>query len=500
MTKPVLLKVAAVGAVIASIGLSALGEPLRVQAWPTVKASTQNPYQPPQHEEAIWLDTGRHAGAPAESAISPVEPGPAGLAFSDVIEVKGAPWLRLHLGDYQLGPGSYLLLTALEDGAWQRLDAASLPDWYNASAYFNGDAVKVELYVAPGDQGAYAQFDRLTVGERGATLLSRWTGGDFAPESLCGGDSRVASNDGRVGRLYVGGCTAWLVSNGAVLTAGHCTDFDPDGGGPQLPNGTNDLSGVVEFDVPASDADGTPNMAAPNNQYPVNTTGTRWRFDGEGQGLGKDWSVFRINPNANTGARAHAVRGFFRMTNVTPATTQTIRITGHGADNSPAGSTGGDNAQNVTNQTSTGSYEGRFTGNTAADLFHTYKVDTMPASSGSPIIWDNNGYTIGIHTNGGCASDGSGANGGTSFDVDALENALQIFPAGTTRYADTAAPYLGGGENGLIYMPYNTVNEAVGAVPAGGTVSIVAGTYDEPAQTINKQVTLVAPVGTVVIR
>ncbi len=48
-----------------------------------------------------------------------------------------------------------------------------------------------------------------------------------------------------------------MISNGRFLTAGHCVDFDPDQGGPLLPDGILDLSGVVEFNVPASLPNGT---------------------------------------------------------------------------------------------------------------------------------------------------------------------------------------------------------------------------------------------------
>ena len=77
--------------------------------------------------------------------------------------------------------------------------------------------------------------------------------------SLCDGDDdRVASADPRVGRLFLGGCTVWLASNGSLLTAGHCADVDPDLNGPMLPDGCLDLAGLVEFNFPASLSNGQP--------------------------------------------------------------------------------------------------------------------------------------------------------------------------------------------------------------------------------------------------
>jgi hypothetical protein len=318
---------------------------------------------------------------------------------------------------------------------------------------------------------------------------------DPETETLCGVDNRVASTDGRVGRLYFGGCTTWLISNGRLLTAGHCVDFDPDQGGPLLPDGILDLSGVVEFNVPASLPNGTTVAADPDDQYPVNTGSVVWRFDGEGQGLGKDWSVFTVNDNSNTGLTPfQAQGGFFRTTNGDPAVNNTIRITGMGLDNTPAGSTGNRNAQNFTNQTSTGGYAGE--SSSGSDIWHRYAVDTTGGNSGSPVIWNSNGFTIGIHTNGGCAADGTGANSGTSFEVNALENAIDNHPGSNTTYADLTR--FGATENGTIYHPHDTFNEAVDTVPAGGKVSVVTGTYNDTGL-YTKQMFVVAPVGSVLI-
>ncbi len=319
--------------------------------------------------------------------------------------------------------------------------------------------------------------------------------------TLCGADNRVASNDGRVGRIGMGGCTAWLFSNGAVLTAGHCADFDPDEGGPMLPDGVLDLAGVVQFNVPVSQADGTTVAAHADNQYPINVTNVQWRFDGAGQGLGKDWAVFGLDPNANTSQRAHVLQGFFRGTLDIPANNATVRVTGFGTDSTPAGTTGGPNAQNQTNQTHAGPY----TGETAsgADIRHSYSVDTEGGNSGSPIIWEDINFTIGIHTNGGCTTTG-GANNGTSFEVDALEAALQNFPGPNARYVDIVART--NTFDGSIFRPYNNVSDAVFTVPSGGIVSIVRGTYTRNAgntfagaRRLNRPMTLVAPVGTVSI-
>lgn len=438
----------------------------------------------PYHFEPYDLDSRQQAGS--ETAGN----------FSQTIHIQDAIWLRLHFSEYNLGRNSYLTITSLQDGGDQRLDSRSLPQWENSTAVFNGDAITIELNVAPDDEGVYFVIDSVVVGDpQDAPAPETVNGSEPVVESLCGVDNRVASTDGRVGRLFFGGCTAWMISNGRLLTAGHCVDFDTDQGGPLLPDGVLDLSGVVEFNVPPSLPNGTTVAADPDDQYPINTSSVVWRFDGENQGLGKDWAVFTVNVNSNTGLTPfQAQGGFFRTTNGNPSAGNTIRITGMGLDNTPAGSTGNRNAQNFTNQTDTGGYvDENVSGN---DIWHRYAVDTTGGNSGSPIIWDSNGFTIGIHTNAGCAGDGTGANSGTSFEVNALETAIDNHPGSTTIYADKVR--FGAAEDGTIYHPHDTITEAVTIVPAGGKVSIVTGTYNDTGL-FTKQMFMVAPVGSALI-
>ena len=372
----------------------------------------------PYHVEPFAMDSRQ------QESLETAVPG----NFRQTIHIPDAISLRLHFSEYELGRKSYLTITSLKDGGDQRLDSRTLPQWEDATAVFNGDTVEIELHADPSDEGVYFVIDAVVVRDPQTFPAPEMTDNDGEPgiETLCGTDSRVASTEVRTGRLYFGGCTAWLISNGRLLTAGHCVDFDPDQGGPGLPDGILDLNGVVEFNVPASLPDGTTVAADPDDQYPINTGSVVWRFDGSGQGLGKDWSVFTVNDNSNTGLTPFQAQGsFFRTTNDNPAVNDTIRITGMGLDNTPPGSTGNRNAQNFTNQTSTGGYVGQ--SNSGSNYWHRYATDTTGGNSGSPIIW--NGFTVGIHTNGGCNSNGTGANSGTSFEVNALENAIDNHPA-----------------------------------------------------------------------
>ena len=235
--------------------------------------------------------------------------------------------IKVEFENTNLGEHGYLRLESAEDNAVQVLNSNSLNEWFNQSAWFNGNEVIVELWNPQDETGLTLGSMFVTTKQRppeATTLLT-----PQSPTTLCGNDDRSSSNDNRVGRLYAGGCTAWLIPNGTLLTAGHCVDDDPDRGGPELPDGEIDLWGVVEFNVPSSDADGSVNVAHPDDQYPIDLSSIDWHYDGEGQGLGKDWAIFSVNRNSNTGLTPfEAQENFFRLTQGEPATDAHIRITG----------------------------------------------------------------------------------------------------------------------------------------------------------------------------
>ena len=441
------------------------------------------------------------------------------------IESPGAHTIRVHFSDYHLGNSSFVTLTSIADGDVQQFNAKTLPQWYNWSAIFRGGAVDVELHVAPGDTGIYVRFDRMRMPE----ILDADAGeGEGSIASICGAnDDRVASSDARVGRIttpvaspppaFIATCTAWLVSNGAVLTAGHCIVAAGD---------------LVEFGVPASTVNGNTNPAAVANQYPINIA----TVVSENVTTGQDWQVFGLNANTTTLRTAHDVQGSFRMTKEIPAFATTLRVTGYGVDNAPAGTggfvcNGGTNHNGgcVTNANCPaggvctgaaccdpdggGALPCGFNCNSASQTLQTttgllaganidlitHSVDTMPANSGSPIIWEANGLTIGIHTAGGCTSS-SGLNAGTRFSRPVLETAIRDFARPNPIYVD-ASDY-GLPSNGGVFEPFHNISQAIGAVPDGGTISLVPGFYSRQdvgntftAGADGKAMTFVSPAG-----
>lgn len=421
-----------------------------------------------------WVDLPNHSGLHFNFGLE------TNLAWSVILDAPDATWARVEFSDCELGAGSYVLLISEANQRSHRLTSVTMQHWRKFSGALKGGRVRAELHVAPGDLGVFVNITRVLAGERA-------TG--FVPATLCDGDSRVNTRDDRIGRMFGGGCTAWLINNGAVLSAGHCVDGGIGGS-------------FFEVNVPASDANGSVNPADPDDQFPMIGGSEVWELIGS---TGRDWGICNIGPNSNTGERAHVGRGFIRITQSVPPDDTTLRITGYGNDDTPAGSSGSFNNDHRTEQTSTGPYQGETT--SGAQVTHSYRVDTEPANSGSPILWRIGAvdFSIGIHTDGGCSTGGAGANAGTSFNQPNLATTVNTWPAASVRYLDTASATAA--VTGSIFRPYRNFDAAYTGTPNGGTLVLVAGSYPEvtvgntgtfgSGQT--KSITLRAPVGPVTI-
>jgi V8-like Glu-specific endopeptidase len=294
-----------------------------------------------------------------------------------VVRSRGATWLRLRFTSARLGSSSDVTISSLADSGSQRLDSVALGQWDNQSAYLNGDAVEVRLSVRYPDRGIGIGIDQLEAGEA-----------PMSTTSICGTDDRVSSNDAAVGRL-TNGCTAWIISNGKLVTAGHCA---------------GNIS-VVEFNVPLSSSSGQMQHPAPQHQYTVNQ-GSIVFSNG---GTGNDYGVFTVFNNSQTGLSPIQAQGrSFNVVQSNPG--GTIRVTGYGTDTGSA---------NQTNQT----HSGPLVSVTSSRL--TYAVDTMGGNSGSPIIDAGSGNAVGVHTHGGCSASG-GANSGTRATLAAFWSAMGL--------------------------------------------------------------------------
>jgi V8-like Glu-specific endopeptidase len=308
--------------------------------------------------------------------------GRAGKAYAAArrsIAVRDAPWIQVHFrSDTRLGPGSRLELRSELDGGVQVFNARTFAEANGRSAYFNGGAITVELLVGPKDRGVQIEISHVVVGEQ-----------SIGVESICGTDNRVASSDVRVARIDPIGCTGWLTADGQLLTAGHCL----------AGSGNNTLS----FNPPLSLSNGTVQFPPPEDQYSIDQTS----FTFVNGGVGNDWGIFAVFDNAVTGLQPIDAQGAgFAL--VRRRSSANIRITGHGTDSGTA---------NQTQQTHVGPNSG------SSGTTMRYRTDTTGGNSGSPIIDAATDEAVGIHTHGGCTTNG-GRNSGTSFYNSALWNAL----------------------------------------------------------------------------
>ncbi len=291
--------------------------------------------------------------------------------FEHIVESKGADTLKINFKGVGLGANSYLQLTSLDDGATQTLDAHSLKEADYASAFFNGDQVLVTLHTAKNEEFSHLWIDSIDVGYIDDRVVGF---------SQCGSvDNRVPSFDDAVARIMPIGCTGWLIDNRKVITAGHC-----------ISSSTQSL----HFNVPRSTPGGRRVNPGPEDQYTIIRDSIKYRNGGPGD----DWAVFEVRKNSQTGLHPVDAQGkTFKL--VRNQYLNTIRITGYGGDSG---------SRNFIQQTHSGPFSG-FSGTRMS-----YKVDTEGGNSGGPVIDETTGYAVGIHTHGGCSTNGGGSNSGTS--------------------------------------------------------------------------------------
>jgi len=346
----------------------------------------------PQRFESFNTDSGVLANTPN---------GLKGVLFTSEVRSKDASWIRLKFGpETKLGgvlnkDGAYLRIVSLLDGAEQYLNAESLEQWSLSSAYFNGDAVRVELVSFVNEDVSRVQ------------IAGAWVGlppANSTVESICNSqDQRQLSYDNRNARfISTGGCSAWLINDNkkCFLTAGHC-GTDANG------------SGVIQFNVPLSTSTGAIVNPPPADQFSVDRNSVQ-RTNG---GVGNDWQYMGTFPNSNTGRTAYQHVGSIahRLASSAPSPSgQKLRIIGYGVTESDLPKT-----WNQVQKTHSGPYSS-LSGNSLA-----HRVDTTGGNSGSAIEDLNSGSAIGIHTHGGCNRSGSGTNYGTAVQNSGLQSALR---------------------------------------------------------------------------
>ena len=348
-----------------------------------INALLSQPEPIPFHTEQYFLNSGLYNGTELPEQT---------IVWEKIVQVTDAPWLRLKFGASSLGNNSYLQLTSLYDSSTQKLTKTTLAQWYNTSAFFNGDAIRLQLVVAPGDMNIFIEIQEVFVGER--------TQQGVGTEAICGtSDDRTRSTSPAVGRIISIGCTGWIVSNGLHVTAGHCV-------------GSN--ASVLQFNVPSSLSDGTIQHPSARDQYSID----QQSFINQNGDVGNDWAVFRVFNNSETGLQPIQAQGS-SFTVVQDLTPSQLRVTGYGVDGPPPnfGNPPPRNSDSQTQQTHVGS-----NANSSGTIIR-HTADTQGGNSGSPIIDNLTGKAIGVHTHGGCSSTG-GNNHGTSTYNSSFWNVL----------------------------------------------------------------------------
>ncbi|WP_108867005.1 T9SS type A sorting domain-containing protein [Aquimarina aquimarini] len=288
------------------------------------------------------------------------------------LTIPDANWIRLYFDDVKLSEYASITITSLKDGGTQVLDSKRMEEWGNSSAYFNGNTLSVTITNPEKRTDVGLTISGYDKGLKNKSSITDKDG-------FCSGnDRRVASNDAAVGRIFYlkGVCSSWIVSNGKMITAGHCV------------RSMRDNRATVEFNVPPSAPDGTFLHSPPEDQYIVNLNtikeGGKWvPFMGGELYEGLDWAVFEVYPNNETRLTPlQAQRKYFELEQSTPG--NRIRITGYGLDDEPT--------KNGTQQTHTNQLSG------LTDLSFNHNVDSTSGNSGSVIIDAATGKAIGIHS------------------------------------------------------------------------------------------------------
>jgi|GEM_PF-6470759 len=409
------------------------------------------------------VDSGLHSGT--TTSRDPVR------AFQANVEVQGARWLRLHFEDFHLGRRSYMTITSRKDGEQQRFNARSLEQWHGSSAYFNGDAVEIALFVASNDDDVFFRLSEVSIEVKRVLNYDL----NSVKKSLpCQGqDYRELTDpyDYAVGRIVensqsiYSGCTGFLISNNSFISAGHCN----------LSQGE-----IIQFNVPLSESDGTINHPPVQDQYAIAS------IYNQGIGGNDDWVVFDVAANSNSGLRPVQAYGEFYRIRDGVSDSLWLQVIGFGGAKK-------EDEESYTQRLSPDGFNYGYSFNGEIVDHGAY---VWQGNSGSPVIdiySEIVPLVIAIDSR-----DGEHCNQATTFNNLDLAEAIEEFPGPNTLYVDNGHPFASSGGGGSIFEPYETLQQVVNKDPAGGVVSMVAGIYPG-AVTIDKAMTIQAPVGTVTI-
>lgn len=339
---------------------------------------------------------------------------------------------------------------------------------------------------------------------------------------IIGDDDRVPSSVKGVGRIDTVGCTGWIISNGAILTAGHCIR---DNKGNICPSNKKKIVRMnnLSFNVPLSNDEGStnPSLNPDVDVYPIDKKTIRC---GNNPNIGSDWAIFSVGRNKKGQQPYEVEKSFFRPINLLlPSIANSIqppvmvRVTGYGVDG-PAPEHGHKyprNKYSQTQQTAIGPLYEQVPSSASSTAY--YKVDTMGGNSGSPVSINGTSLAIAIHQ----GSD-SNINHGTQFTLQKLNDAIQAFPGlflspivpgSHIYYIDNGVVGFTENSTGNILSPFARIEEALAKVSVNtspSVISVVGGTYagtlnhnvanlDDITVNLSSDLTMLMPVGDVTL-
>ncbi|MEE2907734.1 MAG: hypothetical protein VX527_07860 [Planctomycetota bacterium] len=302
--------------------------------------------------------------------------GGSKVVYDDVVAMPGMAWLRLYFGHVSLDRGSYIRITSLRDGEQQRMDAATLEMWSYGSAYFNGDAVRVELIAGP-----FSENNVLEIEYVASEPIAHGRGDNCG---ICGADNRAPVNNSsnNFARIMPVGCSATIYNESSCfVTAGHC-----------LGSAT-----VLHFNVPDSSNNCQTNNPPVADQFPVTSS------DGVDAGVGADYGAMSSGTNSE-GQTAYERYGTFVPLASSVPNSGDLDITGYGVDSE-------------CNRSQTEQYHGGPILSVNSDTI-TYEVDVTYGNSGSSILYNNQVIGVVTHCSYGCE------NYGTRIDISGFQSII----------------------------------------------------------------------------
>ncbi len=410
--------------------------------------------------------------------------------------------IRLYFDEVQLGPNSYLLLEG-SNGVKQKLDAEALKNWRNSSAYFNGGRVKVSVYQAAGETIMF-NVKELKVNEKQYRLDTMRTMQYRKINIQATSSTRIGEFNledvpyaAAVGRFTDGSesfGSGWIAPNGAIVTTHsiHGRFDDPDG------------FDVIEFNVPPSTGNSV-NHPNPEDQYPLNKAkefvGSKSIYYKKGPFniINANYAIIEPLPNSTGFRPGERQQQYFRIaTNpgsfITKSSDIPVEIIHYGNRSDDIAS-----GKFKTLQISTGQlvdqnkYLSKYS-ESSRDNYILYNMDVFFGSDGgAPVVYQESNVAIGVHN----YSLENIPSYGIGFKEDDFRNNLNDFFSTNRVYID-ADGLFGNNATGEIHKPFIEIGDGLPHVPDHGILNISKGNYNEVLH-INQPLTLIAPVGKVII-